>query len=284
MSPNSNNKVQLKKFRTKAIDAHAERCKRLKLKFHSLSYAIKDMQCHGRTYAITNEPVFTATECEQILDFAKKFNRTDDWKVINFDGAGGNCEESTNRYMTRSFIQLHKVADQATSALNQSQRTHKIVEKGYKRKNTPDTLIELGKVWMETMHEGTTATEVRILYSDPPCQQQSIHADDAGLNSASKNTKWKDLTFSMIVAIEDNSKPTTILMATREKRYRDQRKNEGKILSEKLETIPQGSILIMRGDCPHAGTEYTQPHFRVHINTSTSANRHDPDAIGVVTK
>lgn len=113
-------------------------------------------------------------------------------------------------------------------------------------------------------HPATTYFTAKILESLPGCQQQPFHSDDLEYTSSMVPRSFDDAPFSLIVALEENNNPTRVIFPT------------GSVLLE------QGDMLIMKGDCFHAGAAYKQRNQRLFIATGTREFPHNGEYVNLL--
>lgn len=93
-----------------------------------------------------------------------------------------------------------------------------------------------------------------LIWSGKNCNQQPLHADeDAYYNSVDAYGKRRidNAPYSIIFALEDNSNPTSLDLDDHGKR--------------KNVKLPQGSGILLRGDCRHAGVAYDRENYRLFV-------------------
>lgn len=105
---------------------------------------------------------------------------------------------------------------------------------------------------------------VKSLFSFPRGTQQWYHGDDK-IDMDTIRIDRDDTTYSMIIAVEPNSKPTYIHTADYDPKDKDQPKRLRRLINERKVQISQGSFLLFRGDFPHGGAAYLSEHWRLHI-------------------
>lgn len=101
-----------------------------------------------------------------------------------------------------------------------------------------------------------------FLMSFDGCNQQPLHCDDHELHQFThvfgRKTRWKNYSFSMIIAIEENDNPTSIMI------------DDGNGQEKKVK-LAAGSVIVMRGDFRHAGAAYDCRNVRIFISIGTKA-------------
>jgi hypothetical protein len=130
---------------------------------------------------------------------------------------------------------------------------------------------------LRALHPALTSIEWSLLCSEPDCGRQAIHDDDPKLSgvdprsehakSGSKGKKRvRTLSYSVIVALEDNNSPTCVLLLDSKKK-------------EKTVTISQGGMIIFRGDCGHAGVDYKYDNTRAFLRLGTHEFPHNSEEL-----
>ena len=114
-------------------------------------------------------------------------------------------------------------------------------------------LLDILVLW----HGKHTKFNLKELMSLDGCNKEKIHRDYCGYHE-DKKRKYQlhsKLPFSAVVALEDNSNPTRIIL------------ENGRYI-----IIPQGCMLIWRGDYAHAGAYYKKSNRRLfcHVLFSES--------------
>lgn len=100
-------------------------------------------------------------------------------------------------------------------------------------------------------HPATEYFTVKRLESLPGCKQQAFHADDVEFCRSPAPRSCENAPFSIIIALEEKSNHTPIIFPDHQIR------------------LWQGDMLIMRGDCFHAGAAYLKNNKRLFIATGT---------------
>lgn len=195
------------------------------------SDTLRDMRCAGINHGLTNV-IFSPEECNIIKDI-KGGQR---YQGIIFDG-------ETKRYQ-RIIYQSW--------------------QDKYDAPDTPRFLPELVDQFL-LYHQETIYYTIKLLYSEAGCQQQEFHTDDRDFALVrSKRKKFMSASYSIIIALEPNDNPTTIVLEGKRDLMTGEKKTPDKVL-----TILQGQALIMRSDCVHAGGAYDQDNMRLFIATGT---------------
>jgi hypothetical protein len=181
---------------------------------------------------------FTPDECNDIKQFGEKklFGK---FKPINFDNNTGK----SFRHQKRIF-HLIKTAEQTFPQMN-------------------PCIAELVNVLIEC-HPNISNMIGSILKSEKECPSQRLHADDFGVASIRDKITFEDMSFSLLVALEPDANPTQILIG------------DGIVpFTVRTQPLTQGSFILFRGNCPHAGASYTVENKRLFISIGTHKYPHD---------
>ncbi len=137
----------------------------------------------------------------------------------------------------------------------EDKRFQKNVYHNWNRKYPVETLSGTGIVDFmldfKRYNPPTKYFTVKLLKSYSGCQRQKFHTDDVAFSRSVDADRNEHAPYSIIVSLEPNDNPTRIY-------FRDRRI-----------TLWPGSVLIMRGDCVHAGADYDQLNYRLFIATGT---------------
>ena len=124
-------------------------------------------------------------------------------------------------------------------------------------------LTELVNVIIEC-HPNISNMTGSILKSENQCPSQRFHADDCDVATIADHIAFKDMSFSLLVALEPDANPTQILIG------------EGIIpFTVRTQILTQGSFILFRGNCPHAGARYTIENKRLFISIGTNKYPHN---------
>ena len=183
---------------------------------------------------------FTPEECGAIKSLGNQQSRHL-WENINFDSGVGRFQR----------LLMQAAATQSLQGL-------------------PKSLADLLQL-IRHIHPKTSLIKVKLLRSIPPCPMQQVHTDDGQLSDQRANKKFADLSFSLIIALEPDSNPTSIYMY------------KGKEAPFKVVrwVLQQGTVLLLRGDFPHAGAEYDRENLRAFITIGTRRYPHRGTSLGV---
>jgi hypothetical protein len=125
---------------------------------------------------------------------------------------------------------------------------------------------------LHRIHPTIAQAEYKLLKSIPYCPTQQLHFDDPKLPYRKYRLPSFDwCSISCLVSLEPNDNPTRILFDT------SRTGSKTKTL-----TLPQGSMVIWRGDTFHAGAEYVQENVRLFIGIGTDKFRNDGERVGIL--
>lgn len=186
---------------------------------------------------------FTKDDCDSIKRFVD--DSMNDWVPITFDGNKGRYQKFIGKQV---LTELDGCPAEIPACL---QSFFKLLAK---------------------VHPTTTHVDVRLLKSDADSAQQEFHTDDGHLSSSrTKRKAFANMSFSAIVALEDNENPTKLVVGRGSKKP-----------FYPVETVlKQGDIYFFRGDFPHCGASYAKENIRLFLTTGTAINEHDGETLGV---
>lgn len=189
-------------------------------------------------------PFFTVAECQELKAYSLS-HQLEPWKSINDFMTG----LTTSRYQ-QAFLQ-YWTAD-----------SHKKV--GNNRLSKFPFSFQRFITVFKLLHPGTGFITAKLLKTVAPCKEQHMHADEGSyLEREPGKVLFNDVPFSMIIELEDSSNPTYLYIKVNEDVH--------KVL------VPQGHVLVFRGDVVHAGAELENhtENIRCFIATGTLAFIHN---------
>lgn len=232
---------------------------------------VKRVRSFGGTYAELNlARQYANMLCRGQKGYYAAFNvlspaQCDEWK------ADGNSRKDAKDW--------HKIGDDEADLPGRYQVVlgKRMVEStNAHTKQFPSYLQRLAELLL-CLHPNIKTIEWSMLNSEPKCGEQPLHDDDVHLSSvnsknpANINSKGrkqvKTLSYSILVSLEGNNNPTSLIMA------RNNKKTPTQIL------IPQGGFVMFRGDCGHAGASYLQDNDRGFIRIGTKKFPHDSNEL-----
>lgn len=137
--------------------------------------------------------------------------------------------------------------------------------------SVPDCVRNFIELFCE-LHPNTTHMTWKIIHSDPQSKSQPIHVDDKEMTTAVGNKKHEFASFSIVISLEPDENRTELLLALGTER-------PFPILTER---IFQGSLLLFRGDMPHAGGAYQDSNTRCFVAIGTAEFTHSGRNVGLV--
>jgi len=196
------------------------------------------MESQHYRYTVVSK-FFTSDECSEIKQFEEN-QLNNKFEPINFDNH--NKKQISRRFQKKLF-------------------EVKITEKIFPQ--MVPCLAELVNVLIEC-HPNISNMIGSILKSKYQCPSQQLHADDFEVASIKDYIAFEDMSFSLLVALEPDVNPTQILIG------------EGIIpFTVRTQPLTQGSFILFRGNCPHAGASYTIENKRLFISIGTQKYPHN---------
>jgi hypothetical protein len=239
-------------------------------KYRRFNHQFSQFETHHREFVVVPD-MFDAAQC----DTMKKIKLIGSDVLKNFEGINFDEEEmgkegdEDKRFMTRKILlQLKKTKANGNLRITKSEP------------GVPQFLKDFVRHFMTTIHPTTIDAKVKLLFSYADGRTQHPHGDDKAMVEWDKPIPHADKSFTMLIALEPTENVTSILMGKRIADYPSQPKEDQPTFINKTINLAQGSILIMKGDCPHAGDTFKQDNFRLHIATNTPVFPHDPTVVG----
>lgn len=187
---------------------------------------------------------FTADECNEIKVYGEDISRYQ-YEPINFEGNDSKRSQKT--------IFMYTVRGR----------------KRYRASEPPRCIMEFIDFFQD-LHPDTIQMTWKLLKSDTLCDDQTIHADDSQMASCPGNKKFSSASFSMLVALEPDENRTELIIA-----------QSSNCKATSRLRLTQGSVVLFRGDLPHAGSSYPQPNVRAFVAIGTSTYKHNGREVGL---
>jgi hypothetical protein len=197
---------------------------------------------------------FSKAECEEILGWLEDVVKVD--YPVDFDG-------QPNRRQSEKLIELNN-------------KKFSFID----NKKSPICLIKLLKL-LSDIETSFNYFSVTMLESLPDCPEQPGHTDS---HSAIHSTDlaWNDHCWSILLALEENSTETSIVLYDYTEKKSRKKKADIQIVKTKKEIIYQGGFFMFRDDFPHAGAAYDKNNRRIHIQIAPSKQKDPSEEIGLL--
>lgn len=196
-------------------------------------WSLAKMRIRGRLFHVYDTPIWTPTECANMLAFCKKKKHPFEWEIINFG------PQLSHRY-------------QRTLWMNWDDDLSKIQRR---RACLPTCLQQFIKHIEEALPETCFITVKTLRSTEQTTLAQNPHADDPMLsayrdNNKRRHIKYAQASYSFVIALEAN---TRVVAGTTDYEHH----------------LTPGTFIMMRGDYIHAGVAYSTSNYRVFIATGT---------------
>ena len=223
-------RISLKQNYTKIKNGKSERACAFIDRFHQ-------MESQHYRFVIVSK-FFTSKECSEIKQFEEN-QLNNNFEPINFDN---HNQKQVSRRFQKKLFEVNITENIFSQMI--------------------PCLAELVNVLIEC-HPNISNMIGSILKSQDQCPSQRLHADDFEVASIIDKIAFKDMSFSLLVALEPDINPTQILIG------------EGIIpFTVRTQSLTQGSFILFRGNCPHAGASYTVENKRLFISIGTHKYPH----------
>lgn len=205
---------------------------------------------HKSRNIVIMQNYFTNDECDEMKAMHTTKNRKKrKWEPINFDRV--DKDEVAQRFQ-KSILNAKNV---------KSKRSFSTLPKCLSR------VLEI----ILKAHPESSSFYVKTLKSIDMCERQTLHCDDNEFQERSKMWPTAFITLNLFIAIEQNTKLHVM---------------RSKMENETLRDVEKGSLVIMSGNCFHAGASFDdlrlKEHYRVHVSIGNRIFKNEGEEVTVV--